>query len=101
MPAWRTNSLAVQPRPYQMADTDRVAFVFDAGETITTASAALVVLPAATAASGPTVTTAIAATGCTVTVAGLTRGVTYELDVTFTRANSTKWTRVLAIECVA
>jgi UDP-N-acetylglucosamine enolpyruvyl transferase len=101
MPSFQATTLSVKKRPFEMADTDRVVFTFDAREAISSVTAALVIMPAATSATGTTVTTTATAEGATVLVAGLTRGVSYELDVTFTRADGTKWTRTLGIDCVA
>lgn len=99
--SWQATDLSVSPPSYQLADTDKVALSINAQEAITTATAELIrldtlaVMPAGNAVVTP------GASSATVVVSGLARGVTYELAVTFTRADTTKWTRTLVLECVA
>jgi hypothetical protein len=97
----RPTDLSVKRTPYQMASNDKIAFTFPANEPVTAALGTLVVLPAATSSGGATVTTVALAEGATITVSGLVRGTEYELKITFTRANTTKWSRTLNIDCVA
>ncbi len=99
--AWQMTPLSVSPPLYHMADTDRVALSFPAGEAITTATAALVQLPSRTSVAGPVESVTVGAEGATVVVSDLTTGVTYELAVTFTRADLTRWTRTLVLACIA
>lgn len=99
--AWRMTSLSVQPPSYQLADTDRVALAFAAGQPITTATASLLELPSLAPITGVVESTTVGAEDATIIVSGMTRGVTYELAVTFSRADDTRWTRTLIIECVA
>ncbi len=103
MSTWQATSLSVSPPSRQVADTDRTALVFTAGEAITGATSILAILPAATATTGLIESTTVntVANTATIVVSGLTRGVTYELAVTFIRADTTKWTRTLALPCVA
>lgn len=98
---WQATALSVSPPSYALADTDRVALDFAAGEAITTATAALVQLPSRTSVAGPVESVTVGAEGVTVVVSDLTTGVTYELAVTFTRADLTRWTRTLVLACVA
>lgn len=100
---WQATALSVTPPSRQVADTDRTALTFTAAEAITGATSILAILPAGTATTGliegPTVDTV--ANTATVVVSGLTRGVTYELSVTFTRSDLTRWTKTLILICVA
>ncbi|MGI8403713.1 MAG: hypothetical protein ACR2OE_02890 [Thermomicrobiales bacterium] len=98
---WRMTSLSVSPPSYQMADTDRVALAFAAGQAITTATASIVELPALAPVAGIVESTTVGAEAATIVVSNMTRGKTYELAVTFGRADNTRWTRTLVIECVA
>lgn len=98
---FQPNGLSIKKRPFPMADTDRIAFTFDAEETITDAAAELALRSDGTEVEGPEVTVTPEAEGATVVVSGLTRGVEYELSVIFTREDATVRTRTLAIDCVA
>ena len=104
MSTWQATSLSVSPASRQFADTDRAALTFTAGEAIASATADLVILPTSTSAadliSGP-ITVDLVANTATVIVSGMTRGVTYELAVTFVRSDTTSWTRTLILLCVA
>lgn len=99
--AWRATDLSVSPPSFQMADTDRESFAFDAGEAIVDATAVLTRLD--TLATVPTsVESVIVATPlATVTVSGLIRGLTYELAVTMERSDGRKWTKTLVLDVVA
>lgn len=103
MALWTKTKLSVSPPSYQMADTDRVAFSFPAGEDITDVEANLEILPGLTSADDQIESATVNDTddGVVVIVSGLTRGETYELSVTFIRADTTTWTKVLNLECVA
>ena len=102
MATWTKTRLSVSSKSYQMADTDRVAFSFAAGETLADATAQMQILPELTDASARIESTEVSgADTAVVVVSGLTRGKTYELQVTFERADETTWTRTLALECVA
>ncbi len=103
MSTWQATALSVSPPSRQVADTDRTALTFTAGEAITAATAILAILPAGTATTGLVETTTVdtVANTATVVVSGLARGVTYELSVTFTRADLTRWTKTLHLLCVA
>ncbi|MBA2753672.1 MAG: hypothetical protein H0U40_04315 [Chloroflexia bacterium] len=103
MSTWQATALSVSPPSRQVADTDRTALTFTAGEAITAATAILAILPAGTATTGLVETTTVdtAANTATVVVSGLARGVTYELSVTFTRADLTRWTNTLVLICVS
>ncbi|MDQ3223975.1 MAG: hypothetical protein M3Q75_10975, partial [Gemmatimonadota bacterium] len=81
-----------------MAATDTVALTFDAEEAITGATASIVRLDTLATVTGVIYSVAVGADTAVVTVGGLTAGITYQLSVIFTRANSTTWTRVLIIE---
>jgi len=100
---WQATALSVSPPSRQVADTDRTALTFTAGEAITEATAILALLPAGTATTGMIESTTVdtVANTATVVVSGMTRGVTYELSVTFTRSDLTRWTRILNLLCVA
>lgn len=98
---WRATDLSVSPPSYQMADTDRRGLTFDAGEAITGATAELTALATMTVTTGAVESVSISGTTATVTVSNLTRGETYELAVTFLRADGTRWTRTLVVLCVA
>lgn len=108
---WRQTDLSVSPPSWQMADTDRETFGFDAQTPVVGASAVVTRLDTMEVAGGP-VTVGGAASGVVeavslsnnvvdVRIAGLTRGVTYELAVTFETAAGRRWTRTLVLECVA
>jgi hypothetical protein len=107
----RRTDLAVTPPEWQMADTDRETFAFDAQSPITAASVVLTRLDTMDVvggpvtnggpASGPIESVSINGTVVNVTVSGLTRTVTYELAVTFTGADGRRWTRTLDLACVA
>ena len=103
MNTWQATALSVSPPSRQVADTDRTALVFTAGEAITGATSILAILPAATATTGliESTTVDIVANTATIVVSGLTRGVTYELSVTFIRADLTRWTKTLVLVCVS
>jgi hypothetical protein len=103
MVVWTRTKLSVKPPNVEMADTDRIAFTFDAGETITNATSQLLQLPGLSSAAASIESTTVNGThdGVTVVVKNLTRGATYELAVTFIRAGLTTWTRTLNLECVA
>ncbi len=103
MTTWQATALSVSPPSRQVADTDRTALTFTAGEAITTGEAILAILPAGTATTGLVESTTVdtVAKTATVVVSGFARGVTYELSVTFTRADLTRWTNTLVLICVA
>lgn len=99
---WTKTRLSVSSKSYQLADTDRVALSFAAGEDIADATAELQELPGLGSAASSIESTTVSGTDtAVVVVSGLTRGETYELQVTFHRADDTTWTRTLALECVA
>lgn len=102
MKTWKVTDLSVSPPTWEMADGDKQAFAFDAEEAITGATAELIRLDTrqeAGTVEGPEIGGNVA----TVTVSELTRGVVYELSVTFTAAASgnRRWTRTLVLPCVA
>ncbi|MDQ3541712.1 MAG: hypothetical protein M3440_13610, partial [Chloroflexota bacterium] len=99
------------PPSIQVADNDREALAFDAGEAVTLASAILRDLTAGTDIGStssswvsllnpPLESVTLAGNIATVTVSGLTRGSTYEVGLTFTSAAGLRWTRTLIVECV-
>lgn len=99
---WTKTRLSVSSKSYQLADTDRVALSFPAGEEIADATAELHLLPELSSAADSIESCEVSGTDTAVViVSGLTRGETYELQVTFHRADETTWTRTLALECVA
>ena len=98
---WRATDLSVSPPSFQMADTDRQGLQFDAGEELSTATASLTNLETGTEAPILVTDDDFDLGIATVVVENLTRGVTYELAVTFERADGRAWTRTLVIECVA
>ena len=102
MSSFQATELHVSPARRQVADTDRTAFVFSAGEAITGATATLERTSTTTDESDliESTTPDLGANTATVVVAGLARGGTYLLAVTFTRADTTSWTRLLTIQCV-
>lgn len=99
--AWRATDLSVSPPSYQMADTDRESFAFDAKEAITGATAVLTRLDTMAAVPASIESVTVATPLATVVVSGLIRGITYELAVTFTRSDGRRWSRTLILECVA
>jgi len=103
MTFWQETKISVDPPSRQVADTERPALTFTSPDAITTATSDLVILPAATATTGLIETTTVntVAKTATVVVSGFTRGVTYELSVTFTRPDLTRWTNTLVLICVA
>jgi prephenate dehydratase len=103
MAVWTKTKLSVKPANYEMADTDRVAFTFAAGEEITNATAQLLELPSLSTAASSIESTTVNDTddGAVVVIENLTRGEVYELAVTFIRADLTTWTKTLVLECVA
>lgn len=101
MTRWQSTALSVSPPSLQVAAADRRALRFEAGEAITGASAAAVDLATGEDAEAIVEDVSTDADGATVTVSGLTRAHTYDLAVTFTRADTTSWTRTLALRCVA
>jgi hypothetical protein len=103
MAVWTRTKLSVKPPNFEMSDADRIAFEFDAGETITDVTAQLVELPSLASAAASIESAEVNDTddGAVVVVTDLTRGETYQLEVTFVRADLTTWTRTLALECVA
>jgi len=84
-----------------MADTDVETFAFDANETITAATGVLTRLDTNDDESDLITNTDVAGEIAELTVEGLTRGVTYELAVTFENAAARAWTRTLILDCVA
>lgn len=98
--AWRKTALSVSPAAIQVGSSDVETIAFDAGEAITDAMATVGDLDVATP---DTLITDVAPepTGANVTVSGFVRGHTYELAVTFERADGRRWTRTLIVECVA
>lgn len=103
MAVWTKTKLSVKPPNFELSDADRVAFTFTAGETITDATAELVILPSLASAASSIESVEVNDTddGAVVVVENLTRGETYQLEVTFVRADLTTWTKTLALECVA
>jgi len=103
MTTWQATTLSVSPPSRQVADTDRTALTFTSPDAITAATSVLAILPAGTATTGLIETTTVntVAKTATVVVSGFTRGVTYELSVTFTRPDLTRWTNTLVLICVA
>lgn len=107
---WRSTTLSVSPPSIQIADNDREALAFDAGESVILASAALrdlttgsevgPITSADVATVAPLESVTLAGNIATVTISGLTRGGTYECGVTFSSASGLRWTRTLVIECV-
>ncbi len=95
---WTITDLSVSPPSYTMAATDTVALTFDADEAIIGATASLIRLDTLATVIGAISSVVAGADNAVVTVGGLIAGVTYQLSVQFTRANSTVWTRVLIIE---
>lgn len=93
--------LSVEPPIRQMADTDRESLRFDAGETISEATATAWRLDTNVTDDSIIESCTADTDGCDVLVSGLTRGVSYELSVVFARSNGTEWTRTLVIMCVA
>lgn len=71
---WSATALSVSPPSHQMADTDRTAFTFSAGETITTATAVLSILPGLESAAGSILSTTPGTNNAVVVVHNLTRG---------------------------
>lgn len=101
---WSRTSLSTSPALREVADTDRTALAFAAGEPITTATADLVLLPDDTVVVGAIEDPIMIDLGTnvvTVIVSGLERGRIYELAVVFTRPDGTRWTKTLALRCVA
>ena len=100
---FRATPLHVTPPSRAVADTDRMALVFSAGEAITDGTATLAIINPYEDVSDLIVSTTVDtdADAITVVVAGLTRGVAYELAVVFERADTTAWTRLLVLQCVA
>lgn len=86
---------------YEMADTDRESFAFDAEGPITGATVVMTDLGSGVAVTAPIEAESHAGQIQTVVVSGLTRGVDYELAVTFENSAGRKWTRTLTIACVA
>ncbi|MDQ3223267.1 MAG: hypothetical protein M3Q75_07340 [Gemmatimonadota bacterium] len=97
----KTTQLSASAQSVHMADTDRRAFVWNALEAVTTATASLTRLDTKVSVSGPIETVTSAGNVVTVTVSALTRGLVYELAVTFTAQDGLRWTSTLVIECVA
>lgn len=93
--------LSVTPPVYAMADTDRESIAFDAGSAITTATPVLTRIDTNAVVVGPVESSGVAGNIATVVVSGLTRGVAYELAVTFLNAAGRKWTRTLILDVVA
>lgn len=106
---WKTTGLSMAARTVDgrvfydlpMADTDRRAIQVDAGEPITGATASLTNLDTGLAEIAPIEGVTVNTPRATVTVSNLTRNTTYELAVTFSRLDNTRWTRTLILECVA
>ncbi len=98
---WQETHLSVSPPSRQMADTDVETFAFDAGEAITAATGVLTRLDTNEAVDDLITNIDVATPVASLTIAGLTRGITYELTVTFENSTGRKWTRTLVIECVA
>ncbi len=95
-----------QSYAYEVGASDRETIPFPAGEALIGITADLTVLDSGESADA---LIAAATLGMTeigndtalVTVAGLTRGVVYELAVTFENAAGRKWSQTLVIPCVA
>lgn len=99
---WTQTDLSVVPASWQIAAADSETFAFDAQTPITGATATLIRLD--TGAAAGTVTAGalpLAGTVASAAVSGLTAGVTYLLEVTFTAAGGRRWSRTLALVCVA
>ena len=100
--AWIATDLSVDPPSRQMADTDVETFAFDAGQAITADTAAVLTrLNTGEAVNDLIANTDVEGEVASVTVAGLTRGVTYELAVTLVNAAGRRWTKTLVLECVS
>ncbi|MDQ3540815.1 MAG: hypothetical protein M3440_09020 [Chloroflexota bacterium] len=84
----------------EVGTNDVETIAFDAGEPITGATTTITDLDAVTPDTLVTVPE-IAGNVANVTVSGFLRGHTYELAVTFARADGRRWTWTLVIECVA
>lgn len=105
---WRKTELSVQVTDadgnkryaIEVGTNDVETLAFDAKEPITVAIATVTDLSIAVP---NTLVTAVAIAGnvANVTVSGFVRSHTYELAVTFTRADGRRWTRTLVLECVA
>jgi len=101
----------VSPPSIQRSDTDREALAFDAGQTVTSASATLRDLTTGpeigprlsgqAAVAPPLESVALVGNVATVIVSGLIRDRAYELSVNFTGTSGLRWTATLIIECVA
>lgn len=91
----------VEQHVREVAAADVETFAFDAGEAITGATATLTLLGAMDDATALITNTEVATPTVDVTVAGLTRGGTYELAVVMENAAGRAWTRTLTIRCVA
>ena len=98
---WQQTALSVSPPSIVVADTDRRALRFEAGEPISSATVTATDLGAKTSADEIVEAMSVEADAAVVTIAGLTRGQVVELAVTFERADTTSWTRTLVIRCVA
>jgi hypothetical protein len=99
--AWRATDLSVDPPSRAMADTDIETFGFDAGEPIEDATGTLTRLDTMESVDELIVNTDIVDEIAALTISGLTRGIVYELAVTFQNPTGRRWTRTLVIPCVA
>ncbi len=97
----KTTQLSASPQSVHMADTDRRAFAFNAQEAVVSATASLTNLTTKVAVVGPVESVTTVGNIVTVTISALTRGLVYELALTFTAQDGLRWTSTLVIECVA
>lgn len=89
----------VRAKPLPVTSTDVVNVGFDANETVSAFAATMERID--TLADVTVGATSLVGEIGTVQVSGLTRGVRYRLKGQFARANGTKWTRTLIIDCTA
>ncbi len=99
--SWQRTDLSVNPTSCQMADTDRTALSFAAGEPISGATAELVRIDTMAVVTGSIDGVAISANNVIIVVQNLTRDVSYELSIDSDHLDLSRWTKILMIDCVA
>jgi hypothetical protein len=101
---WYATGLSVNPPSFEIGNTSVEQFVFDAEQAVTACTAVLTEIGSGTVITLG-VSVVLATPLATVTInaptAGLTRGKTYELEITWTNAAGRKWPRTLVLVVVA
>lgn len=101
MTGWKKTPLTVSGSPVAMDAADRLTWSLDAKEAVTLATSQLTRLDTGALFAAGIEATVLVGQIAGTTVSGLTEGVDYRLDVTFTNAAGQRWTGSLIVQCVS